>query len=158
VGPPHHLARTEPLPALPQGTRVLVRGSSREAVTAARDLWDRGAVVSLSLDRPPALLAPWRARRPIAALWARLPRRLAARLDGIGRRDLRPWDWPLPHPDESSADRATQLIDEGISQLVRQGAVVVYPAEVRREPGPDGVTRVWFADGRADTFDVVLAG
>jgi hypothetical protein len=137
---------------------VLVGGSSREAVTAARDLWDRGAAVSLSLDRPPALLAPWRALAPVSALWARLPRDLAARLDGLGRRDLRAWDWPLPTPDDSSDNRATTLIDEGIGQLVRQGAILVYPAEVRREVGPDGATRVLFADGRADTFDVVLAG
>ncbi len=147
------------------GQQVLVVGTGALPLRAALRLWERGVRVALSLPGPALLLDPALApSRPLGRLLPHLPPAVAGWLLRRGVRDLRPWDWPLPFPDVLSghfiSDAASDItcltlreaaFDAGLGQLVRQGALVIYPPVARL-----ALPRVVFADGREDRFDVCL--
>jgi hypothetical protein len=152
-----------------------VIGAGPLPLRAAQRLWERGVKVALSLPGPAPLLspalAPW---RPLGRVLSRLPAHLGGWITRRGLRDLRAWDWPLANPDRASGfgagiddapgqitdisssiepldGTAAVAYDTGLAQLVRQGAVIIYPPVSRL-----ALPRVVFEDGREDRFDACL--
>jgi hypothetical protein len=147
-----HTSGDRPNPAEVAGQRVLVVAAGRDAGPLAVALWEAGAFVALSVDRPVVCLplrSPSRSRA-----FEHISTRIETMLQQRFAPDLRPWGLDRPTGDPTralAAGSAWPLVGRGILTLVRQGAVPVFPGVV----GASGAT-VEFADGRRDRFDRVI--
>ena len=144
--------------AVVAGQRVLVVVGGRSAGPLALALWEGGASVSLSVDRPVVLVSqgPNDGGRMQYQPFRGLVGRLRTMLLQGSAPDLRPWGLEAPRGDPQRAlatSAAWPLVGAGVVTLVRQGAIHVFP-------GVDTIagSMISFSDGRRDRFDrIVLA-
>ncbi|MEZ4699903.1 MAG: NAD(P)/FAD-dependent oxidoreductase [Rhodothermales bacterium] len=146
-----------------KGTRALVVGFGNSAGEIAIDLHEHGARVSMAV-RGAVNVSPrdmlGMSTHSIAVMLSPLPAPLADRLTKTLPRlvmgDLTRYGiHRLPYGGmiQIEKDRTTPLLDIGTVDLIKQGAITVYPGLDRFE----GDTVV-FADGRRAAFDVILLG
>ncbi len=141
------------------GKRVLVVGAGNSGAEIATDLAEHGAAkVALSIRTQPPIVPRDPFGLPVqrtGILLSLLPASIADRmarwtarivLGDLTDYGLRPPDW-MPY-----SSQRVPVIDVGFVDAVKRGRVAIRPALVQLT-----ATEAVFADGRAETFDAVIA-
>jgi cation diffusion facilitator CzcD-associated flavoprotein CzcO len=143
------------------GSRVLVVGFGNSAGEIALDLCEHGARAAMSVRGPinaaprdmmglsthvVAVLLSRFTARTADALTRTLPKLVLGDLEPYGLRRL-----PYGGMTQIERDKTTPLIDVGTIDLIKRGAIVVYPGIARFE-----ADNAVFDDGRRAPFDAVV--
>ncbi len=143
------------------GCRALVVGFGNSGAEIALDLHEHGATVAVAI-RSPVNVAPrdvfGMSSHMVAVMMSGLPAGVADALTGSLPRlifgDLSRYGLKKPpYGNMTQVERfgSTPLLDIGTIDLIKQGAVAVYPGLSRFEEGTVG-----FEDGRRAAFDAVV--
>jgi hypothetical protein len=144
-----------------RGKRVLVVGAGNSGAEIALDLWEHGAISSMSI-RGPIHVTPrdmlGTPAQETAQLMAKLPPRLADAITlAILKRTVGDLSkWGIRRPELGPISQVVKqgripLIDVGTISLVKQGKIVVYPGIEKVDP-----RGVLFVDGRRADFDAIV--
>jgi cation diffusion facilitator CzcD-associated flavoprotein CzcO len=141
------------------GKRVLVVGAGNSGAEIAADLIEHGAAfVAISVRTPPPIVPRDPFGSPVqrtSMLLSMLPPRLADRIARLTARlvlgDLSRHGWPAAEWRPYSTQRVP-VIDVGFVDVLKQGRVQVRPALASLT-----ATQAVFADGRAESFDAIIA-
>ncbi|MEP6898786.1 MAG: NAD(P)/FAD-dependent oxidoreductase [Rhodanobacter sp.] len=141
------------------GKRVLVVGLGNSGAEIATDLIEHGAsFVAVSVRTPPPVVPRDPLGNPVqrtSMLLSRLPPRVADRLAQLTARlifgDLRRHGFPAADWRPYSSSQVP-VIDVGFVDMLKKGRVQIRPALLRLT-----ATEAVFADGRAESFDAIIA-